>query len=198
MATIDADGTIAGVSTLAGTANLLVSTGGQGQGTSSVSGTSTGLVSGSGTAFGGGVMVGLPDIECVPAPVATVTANTPKTFKYLDPIQRGELGIWFSSFQGGAIDPAWVRYQLSWIAPSGNVVPAGPQQVPVRGKPGEYYAVGRAGDRGQPGRWIIEWWYRLYEGAPLELAQQCFRVYDAVLSNDSRDITERTVKYGWN
>jgi hypothetical protein len=132
----------------------------------------------------------LPAVRAVVAP--------PKTFRYLQVLQRGDLPIYICS-RNGPVSPYAVSYTLYQQRPDGTKFQVGPAgRTPAEGEVGEYYVTGRAGESGQPGCWTVVWtWQRSFDGAT-ETKNMEFRVEDAVLAADPRDVTVRVRKYGWN
>ena len=147
--------------------------------------------------YGVGLLVGTPLVEKVPLPVRAIVA-TPKTFSYLQLLQRGDLPIYLSTLSG-PIAPVRVVYTLYQRRSDGTMFQVGPKdRVPTKGTPGEYYATGRAGEFGQPGNWVIRWEFqRTYQSEP-QIETMCFRVLDAALAQNPMDATVRVRKYGWN
>jgi hypothetical protein len=178
-------------------ASLLLGASGTAAGTSSGTGSTIAGISGNAVAPGAGSMYGIPSVVCVPPPVET-TFPKPQTFRYLEPIDRGDLAIYYSTCSG-PVDPVRVVYSVFEIRPDGSLKQVGPlERIPAHGAVGEYYATGRAGECGQPGKWLIRWEAQLsFSSEPL-VKEMCFRVQDAVLANSPDDITCRAVKYGWN
>jgi hypothetical protein len=133
----------------------------------------------------------------VVTPVKAITMG-PKVFRWLQLLQRGDLSIFFCD-GGGNFSPIAVVYSLYFVRPNGSRQPVGPQhKTPVSGDVGEFYAVGRAGESGQPGNWVIEWKYQRSTVYPVEVVEMPFQVFDAVLTQDPYDVTGRKVKFGWN
>jgi hypothetical protein len=132
----------------------------------------------------------LPAIRAIVAP--------PKTFRYLQVLQRGDLPLYLCD-KTGPVSPYGVSFTLYQQRPDGTEFQVGPSgRTPAEGEVGEFYATGRAGESGQPGCWTIRWtWQRSFDGATQTKAME-FRVEDAVLAADPRDVTVRVRKYGWN
>lgn len=132
----------------------------------------------------------LPAIRAVVAP--------PKTFRYLQVLQRGDLPLYLCD-KRGPVSPNVISFTLYQKRPDGTFFQVGPSgRAPAEGEVGEFYATGRAGESGQPGCWMIRWfWRRSFDGAS-QTKDMEFRVEDAVLAADPRDVTVRVRKYGWN
>lgn len=132
----------------------------------------------------------LPAIRAVVAP--------PKTFRYMQVLQRGDLPIYLCD-ANGPVSPYKITFTLFQQRPDGTSFQVGPQhRTPAEGEVGEFYVTGRAGESGQPGCWHVRWeWQRSFDGA-YETKEMEFRVEDAVLAGDPRDVTVRVRKYGWN
>lgn len=130
-------------------------------------------------------------------PLRSITMG-PKTFRWMQLFQRGDLSIFFCDGDG-TVAPIQVVYSLYFVRLDGTRRPVGPSnRTPVSGDFGEYYAVGSAGAGGQPGNWVIEWKYQRSIFHPVEVVEMSFMVLDAVLAQDPYDITDRKVKFGWN
>jgi hypothetical protein len=63
---------------------------------------------------------------------------------------------------------------------------------------GEFYVVGKVGEFGQPGEWLVRWQYQRNFFSPIYEVESHFTVQDAVAAADQRDTTQRILKYGWN
>lgn len=121
-----------------------------------------------------------------------------KTLRYLQNLQQRDLPLYLSS-KNNPTTPYKVSYNLYQIASTGIRVIIGPSnRQPSIGKPGEYYATGRAGEFGQPGKWLIVWQFqRTYQSA-VQVVHMCFMVKDATAAKDSLDVTIRCKKFGWD
>lgn len=175
----------------------LYDAGGIAEGTSLASGAANVTLQASGVAPGASAAYGLSEIACVPAPV-NARVSTPKTFRYLEPVDQSLAIYYFTA--SGPVAPVQVVYTLFEIRPDGSLKQVGsPRRTPAQGGlVGEYYATGRAGECGQPGRWLIRWEAQLSFSAVPLVKEQCFRVQDAALAKDPADTTIRLVKYGWS
>jgi hypothetical protein len=132
----------------------------------------------------------LPAINAIVAP--------PKAFYYLQLLQRGDLPIYICD-KTGPIAPARVTYTMFFVRSNSTRVQVGPgSKSPAKGEVGEYYAVGRAGERGQPGCWVIRWEFQRFIESDVETIEMEFRVEDSVLENRPCDSLTRVQKYGWN
>lgn len=146
---------------------------------------------------GRSVMVGHAEVVCVP-PLLRTNCTPPKTLRYLELIQRGDLAIYISDRQG-PVSPVRVTYTMYWVRANGTRLQVGPaDRIPARGAVGEFYATGRAGEQGQPGNWVIKWSFQYSFQSSVQTKEQCFCVKDAVLAADPRDTTVRVRKMGWN
>lgn len=132
------------------------------------------------------------------APAIKAIVAPPKCFRYLQLLQRGDLPIYISD-RAGPVSPFRVTFTMFQVRPNGTKFQVGPaHRTPAAGVVGEYYVTGHAGEQGQPGDWIVRWEYqRSFDGA-FQTKEMEFRVLDAVLANDPRDVTVRVQKYGWN
>jgi hypothetical protein len=145
---------------------------------------------------GKSALVGFPVVERIRTLIKAICPG-PKAFRYMDLLQRGDLPV-FISDHDGPVSPVKVSYTLYLTRPDGSYKQVGPAHMPSKGVVGEYYATGRAGELGQPGEWFIRWEYqRTYQSAP-QFKEMRFRVLDAVLAKDPRDVTPRCRKFGWN
>lgn len=132
------------------------------------------------------------------APPVQAARLEPKTLRWLQPLQRGDLAINVSEGRSPII-PHHITYRLLQLRDDGSRKPVGPQErVPVSGVIGEFYATGRAGESGQPGSWLIEWSVQRRAGARVEVTEIPFQVVDAVAVDDPRDRLVRKAKLGWN
>jgi hypothetical protein len=147
--------------------------------------------------FGIATVVGAPVVDRHLPAVRAIVAPS-KGFRYLQLLQRGDLPIYLCN-NAGPVSPVWVGFTMYQVLPCGARKRIGPaQRTPAKGLVGEFYATGRAGESGQPGNWVIVWeWRHYFEGA-VQSEEMEFQVLDAVAAADSRDITIRCRKYGWN
>jgi len=186
----EASGTFSGTSSVSVTSYTIKTSSAVFQGTSEVV-FSTFLV-----AMGTSYLSMTPQIL---SPATRAITMGPKTFRWKQLLQRGDISIYLCTGTGGNFDPIFVNYSMYYLRPDGSRLPIGAQhQEPVRGGVGEYYVAGRAGNGGQPGCWIVVWKYQRSTSHPLEVVEMEFQVLDAVLAQDPFDITERKVKFGWN
>lgn len=138
--------------------------------------------------------------EVVDAHLPSVKAITmgPKTFLWLQSMQRGDLSVFIHDGRN-AIRPVKVAYNLAQLRPDGSRKYVGPQyRTPVSGSLGEFYATGRAGESGQPGRWVIEWLFQQTPQSDVQIVEMHFRVLDATAVGDPREQLDRKIKYGWS
>ena len=146
--------------------------------------------------YGYGILTCSPVIEHT-TPLRAIVSDA-KAFHYMQHLQRGDLPIHFSTATGSYV-PATVSYTLYQQRSDGTRKRVGPaKRIPVAGSFGEFYAVGRAGESGQPGQWIIKWEYQQNYSFPVEEKEMAFQVVDAATLNCSLDTTVRVRKYGWN
>lgn len=188
-------GSAQGTTTLTGECNPLGA--GLAQGTATVTGAGGVLVFAAGQALGASFVQGQAEVYRI-FPAVNAIVSPPKTFRYMQPFQRGDLPIFIATYQG-PVSPYRVTYTLFFIRPDSSTVQVGPSgRVPAQGVDGEYYATGRAGEGSQPGRWLIRWEFQQFFHSPVQVKEMCFLVQDAVLSQDPLDTTVRVMKYGWN
>lgn len=137
--------------------------------------------------------------EVLRSPLKAITMG-PKTFRWMQLLQRGDLAIFLCNLGGGIVIPTVIVYSLINVRSDGTRKYIGPRhRSPVNGEQaGEFYAVGLAGQGGQPGPWVIEWKIQRSSSDPLQVVEMDFCVLDGVLAQDPRDITDRKVKFGWN
>ena len=147
--------------------------------------------------FGRATVAGHVVVETHLPPVNAIVAP-PKSFRWLQNLQRGDLPVYLSD-RNGPVSPHLVFYTTYQKRPNGTRFQVGAsKRTPVSGSVGEYYATGRAGELGQPGDWVIRWIFqRSFDGA-LQTEEMEFRVLDAVLAEDPLDATVRIRKYGWS
>lgn len=130
-------------------------------------------------------------------PAVTAVLPAPKTFRYLQWFQKGDLPIFIRDARG-PVSPVRISYTFFFVRLDGTRVQMGPKnRVPVKGDVGEFYASGRAGELGQPGSWVIRWEFQKDCGSVPQSNEMCFRVHDAVLAASCTDATVRVRKYGW-
>lgn len=202
---LQASGTASGVATVTGDAGLLIGVSGlaQGQGKLLLSGYPD-------TLYGTSAMTGELVVEQMPPTVCRCsgsstsgtadgsTSNPGGPFKWNDSFQVGDLNL-FVRNSAGPVNPNAVSYTLYWIR---NGVPyqAGPaNRVPARGpNVGQFYVTGRVGDFGQPGDWMVRWYYQRFFFSETSVVEYRFVVQDALAAADPRDITVRVLKYGWD
>lgn len=198
-----AAGTAFGLATVTGAAGFLIGVSGrvQGQGKLLLSGYPD-------TLYGTSAMTGELVVERMPPTVcycssASSTAdgsisNPGGPFKWEESFQVGDLSL-FVRDSVGSVNPNAVSYTLYWIR---NGVPyqAGPaNRVPARGPSvGQFYVTGRVGDFGQPGDWMVRWYYQRFLFSETNVVEYRFVVQDALAAADPRDSTVRVLKYGWD
>lgn len=147
--------------------------------------------------YGKATMVGEPVVDHHLPAVRAIVAP-PKSFRYLQLLQRGDLPIYICD-SSGPVSPVWVGFTMYQVLPCGARKRVGPfQRTPAKGLVGEFYATGRAGETGQPGNWVIVWEWRHNFNGVLQNKEMEFQVLDAVAAADPRDVTVRCRKYGWN
>jgi hypothetical protein len=147
--------------------------------------------------YGRSVMVGHAEVDHH-LPAVRAIVSPPKSFRYLQHLQRGDLPIYLCD-RAGPVSPVWVRFTMHQVLRCGARKQIGPgQRAPAQGVVGEYYATGRAGESGQPGNWVIVWEFRRNLSSATQSKEMEFQVLDAVAAADPRDITVRHRKYGWN
>lgn len=130
-------------------------------------------------------------------PIRAITMG-PKTFGWLQLLQRGDLPVFICDSTGPVI-PFSVRYRLLHVRPDGSRHAVGPEErTPVAGVAGEFYVTGRAGEQGQPGRWIVEWTFQRTREAIPQAVELHYSVVDGVMAGYPRDVTCRKIKFGWN
>lgn len=131
-------------------------------------------------------------------PSLRATTLGPKSFRWLQPFQRGDLPVLIYD-QGLPSVPYRVTYNLAQLRPDGSRRYVGPRErVPASGDTGEFYVTGCAGESGQPGQWVIEWKFQRTPQAAVETAEMRFQVLDAVATADPRERLSRKTKYGWS
>lgn len=120
-------------------------------------------------------------------------------FRWRDVFQQGDIEILLEDRFGNRRDPVFIGYTMLMAAPTGVLLPVGPEDhKPARASTGRYYVTGTAGEGGQPGCfWAVRWRYQRSYGEPIIEVIGQFRVLDTVLAHDPHDITQRKCKYGW-
>lgn len=105
-----------------------------------------------------------------------------KAFRYGQFLQRGDLTISIVGPCGVCINPYRVSYTLYQIFDNSCFIPVDPMvREPVKGGDiGEYYAVGYAGEGGQPGKWAIRWEYQIFFDGAVNTKVEFFLVQDAI------------------
>lgn len=130
-------------------------------------------------------------------PIKAITMG-PKTFRWLQPLQRGDLSVFICEGRSPIV-PANIGYNLVQLRFDGTWKYVGPQnRSPVAGEVGEFYATGRAGEAGQPGQWLIEWVYQRTLQSTAQVRVMPFQVLDAVAVGDPRETLQRKIKFGWS
>jgi hypothetical protein len=190
------------LATVTGAAGLLIGVSGlvQGQGKLLLSGYPD-------TLYGTSAMTGELVVEQMPPTVSGFSAsdtadgsisNPGGPFKWGESFQVGDLNL-FVRDSAGSVNPNAVSYTLYWIR---NGVPyqAGPaNRVPARGSNvGHFYVTGRVGDFGQPGDWMVRWYFQRFFFSETNVVEYRFVVQDALAAADPRDVTVRVLKYGWD
>lgn len=150
------------------------------------------------TARGSSAMSAAVQVERVSPPINSAT-TPPKTFKWLQLLQKGDLGVLITEY-GDPVIPVYISFRMLQVRSDGSRQPVGPQsRTPVRcNNFGWFYATGLAGEGGQPGNFVIEWRFQKSTGYPVYVAEQEYRVHDAVLAQNPRSLLDRKVKFGWN
>lgn len=139
----------------------------------------------------------LPVVDRHLRPLRAITLG-PKTFRWLQPLQRGDLPV-FVCDRHTPVIPYRVTYSLAQVRADGSRKYVGPRdRVPAVGEVGEFYATGQAGQGGQAGQWLIEWQLQRTAQALPEFVEMRFQVLDAVLVGDPRDRLVRKTKFGWS
>jgi hypothetical protein len=139
----------------------------------------------------------LPVIDHHPPPLRAITLG-PKTFRWLQTLQRGDLPVFLSDRHRPMV-PFRVTYSLAQIRSDGSRKYVGPRhRLPVAGEVGEFYATGRAGETGQSGQWFIEWSVQRTSQSIPEVTEMRFQVLDAAAVGDPRDLLDRKIKFGWS
>lgn len=130
-------------------------------------------------------------------PLRAITLG-PKTFRWLQPFQRGDLPV-FVCDQHTPMIPYRVTYRLLQVRADGSRKLIGPRdRVPAAGDVGEFYATGQAGQGGQVGQWMIEWQLQRTSQSRPEYVEMRFQVLDAVSVGNPRDLLPRRIKFGWS
>lgn len=187
----DAAATALGASTSSASAVAAVGTGGIFQGGSSF--LYSELIPIQGASF-----LAVTEVVDVQFPPVKAVTMGPKTFLWLQTMQRGDLSVFIHDGRN-AIRPVKVAYNLAQLRPDGSRKYVGPQyRAPVSGSLGEFYATGRAGESGQPGRWVIEWLFQRAPHSDVQIVEMHFQVLDAAAVGDPREQLDRKIKYGWS
>lgn len=197
-----ASGSAFGMAVVTGAAGLMIGVSGlvQGQGKLLLSGYPD-------TLYGTSVMTGELVVEQMPPTVCYCSSssgadgsisNPGGPFKWGESFQVGDLNL-FIRDSVGPVNPNAVSYTLYWIR-DGVPYQAGPaNRVPARGpNVGQFYVTGRVGDFGQPGDWMVRWYYQRFFFSETSVVEYRFVVQDAVAAADPRDVTVRVLKYGWD
>ena len=118
-----------------------------------------------------------------------------RTFGYLQSLGPGDLAIHLESDQG-AVSPFSVHYTLYQVTSSGALLRIGVCGTALGDSSGGYYVVGRAGELGQPGLWVIRWEVRLTHHSMPQYVQQQFTVTsESTLASSRRSCRNRI--QGW-
>jgi hypothetical protein len=132
----------------------------------------------------------------------------PKSFRWGQLLQRGDLSIWirevgFPRLNPFASDsaptsPQFVTYTYYQVKGQALFQVGPAEHVPARGDVGEFYATGTVGRfGGQPGNWVLRWKFQRDSESPVQFEDYSFAVQDAVAAQDPRDQTPRVRKFGW-
>lgn len=139
------------------------------------------------------------DQEGPPFPGSPVTIPCPpKHFRWGHEFVFGDLTFNLATSSGKAFSPYSVTWTMFRLLPGGGFLQAGPTQMAVQQRVGLFYAVGVAGENGQPGDWFIRWTYVRFFGGSEVSFDEPFRVVDAVLDPLPWDRTCRVQKFGWD
>lgn len=123
----------------------------------------------------------------------------PKQFRLGYMFTYGDLEFCVTDTSGNPLSPYIVTYTMFRVLPGGAVMQAGPSGKPgVMQKVGLYYAVGTAGENGQPGNWLVRWCYQRSFGGATTTVDFPFQVVDSISKPLFGDQTCRVVKYGWD
>ncbi len=129
----------------------------------------------------------------------SATCPSPRVFRYLQLLQRGDLAIYIRDESGQPVNPERIVFTIFFQRADGSLQRVGPEKrTPVSGDPGEFYAACRAGESAQPGCWRICWEFQRTLQEVIQVCGLSYLVQDAVLAQDPRDTTVRTVKFGWD
>jgi hypothetical protein len=135
-------------------------------------------------------------VEVFRVPLPICLRPPVRSYRWGQDLQRGDLAIWLRQVGGFAISPYRVTYTLYMVMSGGQLRLVGPpQREPARGDVGEFYATGVAGAGGQPGRWVIKWYYQIFFNGPIYEESMEFDVLDAFMAGVPDP--GRVCKRGW-
>jgi hypothetical protein len=113
-------------------------------------------------------------------------------------ISKDELPFYLRTNSGDRYAPFAINFTFFQVLPGGIKQRVGPaDRSPIMSDVGDFYAVGIAGEGGQPGEWVVRWEWQRYQNGPVYKQEYPFVVLDAVLAYDPNDLTPRKCKYGW-
>jgi hypothetical protein len=149
---------------------------------------------------GVGTVLGFLYQETIPRPVNHANCPPPLTFRWGYTFNLGDLQLTITDSTGTRyMTPVDVSYTMFQYAKSGVLMQVGPTgKRAITQKNGIFYAVGTAGEGGQPGSWLIRWCYRRTFNGPVVSVDQPFQVVDAISGPIVGDPTCRVTKYGWD
>jgi hypothetical protein len=121
----------------------------------------------------------------------------PRQFRLGYIFTMGDLQLTLTN-SGNLTSPVTVLYTMFQVTSTGSLMQAGPTKKAVKQSNGIFYAVGTAGEGGQPGNWLVRWAYQQTFGGDYTTIDQPFQVVDAISAPIIWDPTCRKTKYGWD
>ena len=182
-------GTTAGAATVTGDASRIIGAAGAARG--------SGVLGWTGPLpmYGTSALTGNLVSEVAPLPISA--SSTTKALRWGETFQEDDLVL---TLRAGGL-PVMVQsvsYTLYQVV-NGYPHRVGPPiRVPGTSGLGVFYAIGKIGEGGQPGDWVVLWRYQRFSFSGIIEVEFPFTVQDAVLAADPHDSTVRIEKYGWN
>ena len=145
--------------------------------------------------YGVGDLVAYVETQQWPPPVCPPSVGP--SFLWRSEFGRCGLTLRLCDEWGVPYSPTTVLYALYQVMPGGYRLLRGSfNHRPVQDGVGSYYAIGIAGECGQPGSWVIMWRWQIDAFSVVETREMAFQVLDG--ANNPCDTTTRVRKFGWN
>lgn len=144
---------------------------------------------------GFGRLMGTLQVVRLPRPLVQ---DSPKCFRWGYQFGPGDLEFLVTGHAGTPLGASCVGFTIYQIQRGCFPRQIGPKdRKPGVRSLGVYYAIGTAGECGQPGLWMIRWCYRKGFGEAPLYGDCYFWVLDTVLCPVAGDTLPRVLKWGW-